>query len=895
MKNDTPERQNALDVKKSYIVQAPAGSGKTELLIQRYLALLLEVSEPEQVLAITFTKKASLEMKERVIDSINTAKQLEIPKEEFKVNTYNLARKVIDRSIKKSWNIELQPYRLKIITIDAVSSSIVNDMPVLSGGISKYKIVDNAEKFYSLAIKRLLERMDNNPDLHDAYKNVFYHLDGNYNYFKSLLLDMLLKRDQWLPYLMTESFFNKNSIEVALSGVIEHYLLEVTKNIPSRLMNILLEIIPLIPDNDSTEYSNSSWRELKKIPPPKAKYLNDWKIVSCLLITNTGTWRKNIPSKFSINNDYKKVLINEIYNLESNSYLLSLLYKIKKLPVYSYDENQSNMFKSLRLLLINLVANLKVVFNEQRVTDFIEINLSASEALGSIDRPSDLLLALDYSIKHILIDEFHDTSFTQFKLLQALTSGWQRNDGRTIFLVGDPMQSIYGFRDADISLFEEVINNGIGDIEIQPLFLCNNYRSSEQIVEWINLRFKKLFSPNSDLLSDFIKFRPSVSKKISNNDSFIKYVNFNSSSEFKEVSKVVDIIKSELERDANQTIGILVRSRNHLFGLQEKLNSNGVHCNAIEINSFKDSDLIQNLIGLTRGLLHLGDRAAWISILRAPWCGITWPDLVNLLQDKETMTISEIINSDHAFKNISIDGNYRLKKLKKILNQSNKYRSKLTLSEWIKKIWLKLDGPELFFSEEEHLAESFFNILHSVEDNGDLEDPIALGNYFNSYVPSNNNVDSNINIMTIHKSKGLEFDTVILFGLGRAPVNEKSKLLEWLDFTKNNKKEYIFSPISPINSEPYPLSQFIKYINNKKRDLEKKRLFYVATSRAKSRLYLLSNLNPIYKKPFTGTFLSFYWDDVKDQFKKTTDVDNAIKSNNGLVKIPLRRYIIDKE
>ena len=99
MKNDTPERQNALDVKKSYIVQAPAGSGKTELLIQRYLALLLEVSEPEQVLAITFTKKASLEMKERVIDSINTAKQLEIPKEEFKVNTYNLARKVIDRSI----------------------------------------------------------------------------------------------------------------------------------------------------------------------------------------------------------------------------------------------------------------------------------------------------------------------------------------------------------------------------------------------------------------------------------------------------------------------------------------------------------------------------------------------------------------------------------------------------------------------------------------------------------------------------------------------------------------------------------------------------------------------------------------------------------------------------
>ena len=87
--NDLSERREALNVKKSFIIQAPAGSGKTELLIQRYLSLLLEVSVPEQVLAVTFTRKASLEMKERVIEALNNVKTDNPPKEDFKILTYN--------------------------------------------------------------------------------------------------------------------------------------------------------------------------------------------------------------------------------------------------------------------------------------------------------------------------------------------------------------------------------------------------------------------------------------------------------------------------------------------------------------------------------------------------------------------------------------------------------------------------------------------------------------------------------------------------------------------------------------------------------------------------------------------------------------------------------------
>src|SRR6185295_2005168 len=102
-------------------------------------------------------------------------------------------------------------------------------------------------------------------------------------------------------------------------------------------------------------------------------------------------------------------------------------------------------------LLPRAAAHLKLVFAEAGETDFTEVAQGAVRALGAIDDPSDLLLALDSRIQHILVDEFQDTSVSQWELLSLLTSGWQQDgemsDGRTLFLVGDPMQSIYRFRE----------------------------------------------------------------------------------------------------------------------------------------------------------------------------------------------------------------------------------------------------------------------------------------------------------------------------------------------------------------------------------------------------------------------------------------------------------------
>src|SRR5690606_13741606 len=127
-----------------------------------------------------------------------------------------------------------------------------------------------------------------------------------------------------------------------------------------------------------------------------------------------------------------------------------------ELPDGQYSETQwaalTALFGSLRLA----AAQLQVILGQTGQVDFTEVTQRALQALGSGDDPSELLLRMDARIRHLLIDEFQDTSQPQIDLLERLTAGWMQGDGRTLFLVGDPMQSIYRFRKAEVALFLRV-------------------------------------------------------------------------------------------------------------------------------------------------------------------------------------------------------------------------------------------------------------------------------------------------------------------------------------------------------------------------------------------------------------------------------------------------------
>src|SRR5262249_28582051 len=114
---------------------------------------------------------------------------------------------------------------------------------------------------------------------------------------------------------------------------------------------------------------------------------------------------------------------------------------------------------------------------------------AAREALMDGGLPTDLALRAGLSLRHILVDEFQDTSLAQFDLLEFLTASWEEGDGRTLFVVGDPMQSIYQFREAEVGLFLRARDHGIGNVRLEPMQLTRNFRSTPSLIVWTNDTF----------------------------------------------------------------------------------------------------------------------------------------------------------------------------------------------------------------------------------------------------------------------------------------------------------------------------------------------------------------------------------------------------------------------
>ena len=145
IRDDEEAREQALDTGRSFIVQAPAGSGKTELLIQRYLRLLATVDEPEEVLAITFTRKAAAEMRERVIAALTTAAAGSRPDAPHLQITYDAARSVIERDGARNWGLLELSQRFRILTLDAFNAGIARRLPVTSGLATSGNVIQDSE------------------------------------------------------------------------------------------------------------------------------------------------------------------------------------------------------------------------------------------------------------------------------------------------------------------------------------------------------------------------------------------------------------------------------------------------------------------------------------------------------------------------------------------------------------------------------------------------------------------------------------------------------------------------------------------------------------------------------------------------------------------------------
>ena len=144
--------------------------------------------------------------------------------------------------------------------------------------------------------------------------------------------------------------------------------------------------------------------------------------------------------------------------------------------------------------------------------------MTALDALApdaDTDAISDITLKLDYQLKHILVDEFQDTSGSQMRLLESLVAGWEPDDGRTLFLVGDAMQSLYSFRDARVGLFINAQRYPIGPVQCIALSLSSNFRSKKGIVDWVNDHFIGAFPAKANINRGAVPYIQSTAVKSS--------------------------------------------------------------------------------------------------------------------------------------------------------------------------------------------------------------------------------------------------------------------------------------------------------------------------------------------------------------------------------------------
>jgi ATP-dependent helicase/nuclease subunit A len=546
-------------------------------------------------------------------------------------------------------------------------------------------------------------------------------------------------------------------------------------------------------------------------------------------------------------------------------------------------------------VLVLAAAELDQVFREQGAADFPAVSLAALRALGSADAPTDLGLRLDYRLQHILLDEFQDTSSAQLELIALLTSGWQEGDGRSIFCVGDPMQSIYGFRQAEVRAFLELAEDGIGEVRFEVQRLRDNFRSTAPLVDWINSNFARVLPRADDRGRGAIAFRSSVAAVADSPEPAAPAVALRGfATRAEESAHIADMIAAQLEEHPAWRVAVLVRARTHAREIAAALRRRGIAFRAVDIEPLQDRAVVRDIVMLIGALLHLGDRTAWLALLRAPWAGISLADLLQIARGAPL--VWDALADDAVLRQLSEDGRVRCRRLRSTLEAAFRVRNDTSIARWVERTWLGIGGASCASSPEDlDLAGSAFARLRELEQRG-LPDPADLRAAF-ADLYADHGASAAVEIMTIHKAKGLEFDMVVLPALDRHIPRGRDQLLVWHEFARTGRDGMVMAARPAIGADSDRLFEFLRRQLRDAAELEAERLLYVACTRAKWQLRLTARIGSAEGSgehsaaegaahrpwsPRAGSLLAVLWPVVGPEFAETESPAGIHREGEGM-------------
>jgi ATP-dependent helicase/nuclease subunit A len=891
---DDEARRRALDPSASFVVQAPAGSGKTELLVRRFLVLLAAVERPEAVLSVTFTRKAAGEMRERVLGELRRARDGEPAKSEHEREGRDLALRVLARSEQKGWDLVENPSRLAISTIDALASSLAHSLPLLSGSGQSPEVTEDSRPLLVEAARRALASGD--PRVREAVDCLAGRGELRIADLEEQIVAMLGRREQWGEGIAGGVDSEAREGGTTLLDLIEKNFATVTAEVLARAETLLGEDFAAQAEAWAAA-ARANFADPADCPWPTlgdtaslargCSTVAAWREAHALLLTQEGSVRKSInvnngaPPK-SEAKEKGQALLADLKELEEEDRdrLVAAVIAAAALPLTpTFSEEGRAALRALFLLLLEAWGALQQVFALRGAVDFSEVGLRALQALGREDDPSDLLLRLDRRVDHILVDEFQDTNFLQCRLLSLLTSGWEAGDGRTLFLVGDPMQSIYRFRKAEVGLFVQA-RAGEGffkELGLEPLRLSVSFRSDRALLDWVNENFGRLFGNEEDARTATVAYAPFDPAPSAEDGCPVELLRWRGSpvgeaSEDEaeplepgaeaEARGLAGLIAEALEAGAPE-IAVLVRTRNNAAPLMRALASLAIPYSAAGVETLGQRGPVRDLDALARALLHPADRVAWLALLHSPLvgmsgadlCALVEPDVVAALEGDEgpdgrrerrdPRPIPALLRDRELLATLGEDARCRAERAGRVVAEARRELGRRPVSAVVRAAWLELGGPLVGDLAD---ADAYLAILEEASPEG-LADLDSLARRLEGLAATADRREGvRVYFLTMHAAKGLEFDTVILPRLEAGSGRSKSEALA-IETDPTTARLALLAPQAERGSED-PDKDKYKLIVGREAErgrAESLRLLYVAATRAQRRLILSSAARPTKK------------------------------------------------
>jgi ATP-dependent exoDNAse (exonuclease V) beta subunit len=914
---DAEERRRALDPNRSFLVQAPAGSGKTQLLTQRFLRLLGQAERPDEIVAITFTNAAAAEMRQRILGELEKAAAFasDAARPEDPESLPALALRAMDRSRRLGWEILDQPNQLRITTIDAFCRGLALQSPLswglLSGLGGRLDPADAPKELYRQAAKRTLGLLDG-PDTaaRRSVEALMRWRDNNWTDLETLIVEMLGVRNRWYQ----EFVFLPDGDWDALRTRLERPFLRAAHG----CMACVDEILDRLPESrefalelarfacgnggksvplglaERAEMPHS--RHLKGDPAGLEDGVSALRELANFLMTKDGGWRKK--GGVNVNHGFpptpagkaaKDRFVDYLESLAIEAELEAALGVFQSPVPLRYEDAEWSLIRDCFSVLRAAYAELQVVFAETGSVDFTEIAQIALRILAPENGfPSDIAMREADSIRHLLIDEFQDTSRNQHLLLARLIGAWPDREGRSCFCVGDPMQSIYGFRDAEVELFERVKTQGLElpsdisalDAEPFPLEFVQlkaNFRTAPSLVNDLNEHFTNVFAENDGSGVEFSSAAPArISPSTARTELHLAFTRsgadaFGSASgepeqtRASQLAELVELVRGRLAAEQGKSrfrIAVLAKNRKSLVAIAEALREGGIGFRAIELVKLNERPEVLDALALARALLNPVDRVAWLGVLRAPWCGLSLAELHLLTSNDEAEIVATSIPTllserlptlyqQGILEKRAFESAARVARVVTRAIAERTAAAEMALGTWLESVWKALGGEATVNAEQRENLRVLWAALDGLpEGELDLQGPglkAALERLYALPDPAAS-AEFGVQLMTIHKSKGLEFEMVIVPDLEATGKTHDRSLMSWLERGLPGSQEdqdgalteFLIAPIQAKGKDASAAKAWVDRVKREREKQELRRLLYVAATRAREELHLFA-------------------------------------------------------